>query len=398
MTGTAVRQIYEKRPYPDPRSSPAPARRWLLPPSPWINAMWPRSHPLCRILVAGCGSGSEAFAMQRKFPAAKVIGVDFSPRSIGVAKQTQRKHQELRKIRFLVADLSSASFKKVVGDNFDFVSCHGVASYIEKPERALRNLRNCLRSDGALYLGVNGQTHFSTRWRQELPQFGIDIMEFQDARPVRQKLRLFDALCGAANAVIAKEDPEYLAGDLFGPLLHNWPLADWIRPCRKNGLHLLASYSIFHGLRPTFDPDLNRLLIPRSRTQVLQIFEVLRPSSFHRLILSRQPEIRPPWQDTSQLSKWRPMATDLYVRRWPKRLRSWKTIRPLTLTSSSTNTIAELRVQNWEIELFRRANGKHSIEDLVPPPSARVSDVSVRDALYLLYHLGAINLLPPADQ
>ena len=53
---------------------------------------------------------------------------------------------------------------------------------------------------------------------------------------------------------------------------------------------------------------------------------------------------------------------------------------------------------NWEIELFRRANGKHAIEDLVPPPSARVSDVSVRDALYLLYHLGAINLLPPADQ
>jgi SAM-dependent methyltransferase len=396
MTGTAVRRIYERRPYPDPRSGVVAIRRWRLPPIPWINAMSQPPRAPHRILVAGCGSGSEAFALQRKFPEAKVVGIDFSPRSIRAAKEQQKRSRELRKIRFLVSDLTKPGLAKTVG-KFDFVSCHGVISYIERPEQALRNLANCLQIDGALYLGVNGQSHFSSRWRRGLPKFGIDVTEFQDTRSIRQLLKVFDALCGYRIGTMAKADAGYLASDLFGPLLHNWSLADWMRACRKTRLHLLASYSSFFALRPIFDPDLNRLLIPRSRAEVLELLETLRPSTFHRLLLSHRPEVCPPWQNAGELLRWRAIATGLYVRRWPKRTKRWKTLRRLTLTSAPTNTVVELQVPEWEVELLRRANGRHSIADVLSSVSARISPTSLRDALYLLYLLGAINLRTPTE-
>src|ERR1700731_4079988 len=65
MTGAAVKRIYERRPYPDPRRVGTATRRWQLPPLPWIHAIWQPRRRLRRILVAGCGTGIEAFALQR---------------------------------------------------------------------------------------------------------------------------------------------------------------------------------------------------------------------------------------------------------------------------------------------------------------------------------------------
>jgi hypothetical protein len=68
----AVRQIYEKRPYPNLRSSAVANRRWRLPPLPWIKVIWQRHQPPRRILIAGCGIGSEAFTFRRRFPHAEI--------------------------------------------------------------------------------------------------------------------------------------------------------------------------------------------------------------------------------------------------------------------------------------------------------------------------------------
>ena len=70
----AIRQIYEKRPYPAVRTSAAARGRWLLPPLPWMKAIWQRQHPLRRILIAGCGTGSEAFTLCRQFSDAEIVG------------------------------------------------------------------------------------------------------------------------------------------------------------------------------------------------------------------------------------------------------------------------------------------------------------------------------------
>src|SRR5262245_64417690 len=81
----AIPDIYEDQPYPKLGSSAAPGR-WRLPPFPWIKAIWQRQQPLRRILVAGCGTGSEACALCRRFPDAEIVAIDFSPRSIRAAK------------------------------------------------------------------------------------------------------------------------------------------------------------------------------------------------------------------------------------------------------------------------------------------------------------------------
>jgi len=397
-TARAVQRIYEQRPYPNLHDSAAAKPQWLLPPLPWINAVWQASHPLRRILVAGCGTGREAFALRRRFPDAEIVGVDFSPRSIRTAKELQKKKRQLKNIRFVVCDLSSSQFGKVAGNRFDFVSCHGVLSYIPRPERVLRNFARSLTADGALYLGVNGETHFSASWRQSLSEFGLRMTDFQDTRPVRKLLKLFDVLSGNRPGWIAKSRSEYIAGDLFGPLIQNWPLTHWAKLCRANGLHLLGNYSIFRALRPVFDYGLYRFLMPRSRADVVEVFETLRPCGFHRLIFSRRPELRPPWDEPEKLRTWRVIVTELYDRQWQRRERRWTTLSNLKLKSPSTNTLVELRIPEWEIELLRRSDGKHSIGDILRSVPARIPRAFLRDQLYLLYQLAVINLLPPMQR
>jgi SAM-dependent methyltransferase len=395
---TAVRQIYEKRPYPNLRRSIPANRRWLLPPLPWIKAIWQRQRPLARILIAGCGTGNEAFAVCQKFPSVEIVAIDFSARSIGAAKDLQRKNRMCQNIHFMVCDLSNPRLPKVIGDNFDLVSCHGVLSYVPQARQVLHNFTRCLTPDGLLYLGLNGEAHPSRRWRQVLPSFGIDVIEFQEAPSLRPLLELFDVLSGHCSGAMADRNAGYLAGDLFGPVIQDWSLAQWAKLYRAAGLHLLGSYSIFRPLRAAFREELYRSLMPRSRAQVVELSEMLKPSGFHQLLLSRQPEQRPPWSDLGKLQNWRPVVTQLYHWKWPRKTQRWTTVRNLKLKSPPINTLVELPITEWQVELLRRSNGKDSISNILRPIPVQTSLSALRDRLYLLHQLCAINLLPPAPE
>ena len=67
-----VRRIYERHPYPPLKLRAA--AKWTLPAPDWIAAMTGTAEPLApkRVLVAGCGVGTEAFAATAKFPEAEV--------------------------------------------------------------------------------------------------------------------------------------------------------------------------------------------------------------------------------------------------------------------------------------------------------------------------------------
>ena len=85
--GEEVREIYQNRPYPTPGRVSLAKSRQQLPPFAWIRAMCAMPHfSPKRILVAGCGTGAEAFALQKQFHDAEVVGIDFSSRSILQAK------------------------------------------------------------------------------------------------------------------------------------------------------------------------------------------------------------------------------------------------------------------------------------------------------------------------
>src|ERR1035441_3402666 len=65
--GSKVRQSYDRLPYPAVQKGETHRPKWRLPPMTWIDAMWqPISSPPERVLVAGCGTGNEAFALRHR--------------------------------------------------------------------------------------------------------------------------------------------------------------------------------------------------------------------------------------------------------------------------------------------------------------------------------------------
>lgn len=393
-----VREIYEERPYPASMGLSSARRWWLLAPMEWIRSVWlPRRPSPRRILVAGCGTGLEAFALRRRFPDAEIVAVDFSSRSIAAARRSSQGFRSSRPIRFVVADLASRQFASLAGTGFDFITCHGVLSYISRPERALRNLARCLELDGALYLGVNGAGHSSVGGRQFLSGVGFDVTEFHEGRKLRRVLRVHDAIIDVSATALAKRKAGYLAGDLFGPLIHNLPLRDWVRICREAGLYFLGCYGKLRPLRRALNDDFHPILMPRSRAEVCELVDMLVPAGFHRLLLTRRPPAELPWDEPEKLLDWRPAITELYRHRWPRRRGSWHTLRSLKLKSPSTNTLMELRLPEWELEVLRRSDGERSLREILDGVPIRPSLRSLCLRVYQLYLAFLINLLPPVS-
>ena len=391
-----VRETYEKLPYPAVGKTKQLGRAWRIAPMEWIDAMWHPDFPAPRrILVAGCGTGNEAFAFHRRFPDAEITGVDFSSRSVNIAQKLQKKIPQSKRIRFLRGDLTKPGLRNIVGRKFDFVSCHGVLSYIPSPEKVLRNLSDCLTPNGALYLGVNGVGHFSEKWRQSLSEFGFDLNRFEGGWHLRQILRLHDALSGYRVGTIANQGPEYLASDLFGPMISNRSLAHWTALCRRSGLYLLGSYLAHRSLREALNRDLYDLFIPRSRAHIHEMVEQIAPSSFHYLVFTRRAETKHPWLTPDVLKRCRISATKIYSKLWPKRTNSLKAMRSLIVKSKPTNTLVELQVPEWVVEILRQSDAEKSVSEILGKALSKISGQSLRKHLYLLYLLALINLRPP---
>ena len=145
-----TKRIYERHPYPGTDPGQLSKLGRSLPSLKWMQAIGrPGRAAPERVLVAGCGSGVEAFVMRRRLPRAEIVAVDFSPRSIAVARRLQRAAGSGRPIDFFVADLTNPDLARQTGGNFDLITCHGVLSYIPEPGRALSSFAACLRPDGA---------------------------------------------------------------------------------------------------------------------------------------------------------------------------------------------------------------------------------------------------------
>ena len=189
-----IKQGYERRPYPATDLGRLIKKGGSLPSLKWMLGIGrPGQLMPARVLVAGCGTGVEAFIQRHRLPKAEIVAVDFSPRSIAVARKLQRTTGPGRPITFLAADLNDPDLAAQTGGNFDLITCHGVLSYIPNPGRALKNLTACLRPGGALYLGVNGGAHPATTLRPWLAGFGLAVDEMKDERRLRELLGLWDA-------------------------------------------------------------------------------------------------------------------------------------------------------------------------------------------------------------
>jgi SAM-dependent methyltransferase len=387
---------YQRGPYPTVDCHSSRRAKWVLPPMEWIIAVWQPAQPVPqRILVAGCGTGNEAFALRDRFPDSEIVGIDFSSHSIKLAKKSQRNRRSQKNIHFAVCDLTSSKFTEI--GKFDFISCHGVLSYVPQAVKALRNIRRCLDRNGVFYVGVNGAGHYATAWRQVLPSFGIAINRISDGARLRKTLALLDTLSESDICSIARQEPVYLSGDLFGPLIRNLPLRDWSEICEQAGLHLLASHAASRGFHSVINKGIFHLLMPRSRADLAQMLDILQPASFHRLLFANRRRATPPWSNGNELLEWRPLlASHLRNRRWPRHHGQWETLRHLKIKMAATNTLIELRVAEWLLEILRNSQGLLSLRQILRVVESRFNCALLQRQLYLLHHLDVLSLEEPA--
>ncbi len=283
-----TKRNYERHPYPGTDPKKIVRERGTLPPLTWMQRIGRPGRPSPqRVLVAGCGTGTEAFAVRREWPDAEIVAVDFSPRTIAVARRVQRAERLVNPITFLAADLTDSALARVTGGEFDLITCHGVLSYIPQPDRVLRNLATCLRPDGALYLGVNGESHPATRLRPWLASFGLAVDELKDERRLRTLLGLWDSLHDDDLGELATMSTSYLGGDICGPHFNNWPLAQWRAEANRCGWEVAGTAILPMALRLAMERDHHRELFPAGCADLATTFDQARPAGFHRIILRR---------------------------------------------------------------------------------------------------------------
>ena len=150
----AVKDFYERHPYPPPTSDLAAyQRRWQDSNRRRadFHLFWPfKQYREARtILIAGCGT-SQAAKHAARCPATRVVGIDFSAASVRHTEDLRRTH-----------DLTNLEVHQLpidhVGDlemTFDEIVCTGVVHHLANPEAALRALRDVLDPDGAMHLMV----------------------------------------------------------------------------------------------------------------------------------------------------------------------------------------------------------------------------------------------------
>ncbi|MEI6051838.1 MAG: class I SAM-dependent methyltransferase [Opitutaceae bacterium] len=283
-----IKQVYERFPYPGNDLAALLRRGGSMPALKWMQGIGrtgcgaPR-----RVLVAGCGTGVEAFVLRRQLPKAEIVAVDFSPRSIAVARKLERMAKVGRPITFQVADLTDAKLAQKIGKDFDLITCHGVLSYIPEPARALRALATCLATGGALYLGVNGAGHPTTTLRPWLKSFGIDVSEMKEERRLRTLLQLWDALHDDDLGELSTMPTSYLAGDVCGAFFNNGSLAYWRTQVRRSGWDLAGTAILPPALRLVMEGGRERPLFPAKPGAVAVRLDAVRPAGFHRMMLRR---------------------------------------------------------------------------------------------------------------
>ncbi len=146
----AVRAQYEENPYP----------RWLsLPPGPDLGLAETLSRtypdrvdrdPIEKVLVAGGGTGYEPLLAARQNPAAKVLSLDLSRRSLAYGARMARR-LGIGNVRFLQGDLLDVDSLDV---RFDAILASGVLHHMADPEAGLRALAGVLRPGGAIRVGL----------------------------------------------------------------------------------------------------------------------------------------------------------------------------------------------------------------------------------------------------
>ncbi len=103
-----------------------------------------------QVLVAGCGTGREAFELASIIPDAKVLAVDLSRTSLAYAT-LKAEEFGLGNVTFRQADILKLA---ALEQRFDFISCGGVLHHMKDPVAGWKVLKDLLKADGLMRIGL----------------------------------------------------------------------------------------------------------------------------------------------------------------------------------------------------------------------------------------------------
>jgi SAM-dependent methyltransferase len=156
-------------------------------------------------LDAGCGTGDNTWSWRRLLdPSARVIAVDQSRSSVGIARRTGGQ-QELSPA-FAVASLLDLALPN---QSVDVVFCSGVLVAVTEPERAYRELVRVLRPGGYMILILY---HRYGRALHGMRRAAIDLLERDD---IDRRARLGGKLFGRSMQELADKEQVPLEGILY---------------------------------------------------------------------------------------------------------------------------------------------------------------------------------------
>ena len=141
---------------------------------PYANRAHPQSHPdllatgarlrglvapdpaTARVLELGCNAGANLAAIAYAFPDATVVGVDYAPSAIAVARETASRLR-LTNATFEVADIRDLTTGRLGA--FDYVLAHGIYAWVPEDVREALVLAVAahLQPRGLAYLSYNAQ-------------------------------------------------------------------------------------------------------------------------------------------------------------------------------------------------------------------------------------------------
>src|SRR5215467_2112089 len=227
-----VQDFYEQYPYPRPIDSLEKYRRLGQDRQRRqvdYHLFWPvRPYREDQsILIAGCGT-SQAAKHALRWPAAQVIGIDFSATSVHCTEELKRKYKlNNLQVRQLAIDR--------VNDlemSFDQIICTGVLHHLADPDGGLRALRSVLKPDGAMHLmvyapygraGVYMLQEFCRRigihaTDAEIPDLIAALTALPPGHPLENLLREspdFRQEAALADALLNPQDRSYSVPQLF---------------------------------------------------------------------------------------------------------------------------------------------------------------------------------------
>lgn len=241
----------------------------------------PDAHSAFALCELGCGVGVNLLVAAACHPQSRFVGVDFNEEHLQLAREAAEQCG-IANVDFIHADF--AKFAANTSDQFDFITCHGVWSWIAPQHRAaLREVASrCLKPLGLFYLHYMchpGSTDLLPL--QHLLNLCAHHMPGPSPRKAAVGMKLLEQIAEGGLfadktgmqrhlANMAKRDPTDLAHEFLTDHWQPQHSVDVHQDVAQSGLTLIGSADVFNNLDPSLSiPGRLQDLIRRTAVQAL---------------------------------------------------------------------------------------------------------------------------------